>query len=344
MSGTSTKLRASFVVACTALALCLGCADAMQRAGVPVTEYAAYRRFRLAESAEQKLGASYQYLKSYPKGTYRPEVRTWLTRASMHYVKSAWNDAARLEAFLAEVPSGKAADRAVVRLVQLTVHGEYVDERERVADERVALLTKRLEDAEAGRRALVVGVATWAKRLAAIRNWGARTSELDSDLLYHFRLSEPAARCTDTDCTKSITVSYAVPEGKAQSEREAVYDVGLRLENGGVRAAWITGPELFTRVAEAINVAAVPTTDLVARAEAIGQAAQMIALAVEGSFPAARCEVEPVSPVVLHRRCDGVELRVVSAAELGDEDRVVIAPAPQTAPAPATPGNAVPPR
>jgi hypothetical protein len=76
----------------------------------------------------------------------------------------------------------------------------------------------------------------------------------------------------------------------------------------------------------------------VGRAEAISQASQVIELAIEASFPAARCTVEPVSPVVLHRRCDGVELRVVSAVELGDEDRVVIAPAP----AALKPGTAAP--
>lgn len=312
---------------CAALALAAaGCADALSRVAVPVPEYTAYRRFRLAETAESKLGAGYRYLKSYPEGTYRPEVRSWLARESAAYVRRAWNDPVRLQAFVDEVPSGPIADRAAVRLVQLTVKGEYRSERERLLDERALALTERVAAAEKGRRELVVGVAGWARRIAAIRSWGGRTSELDSDFIYHFRLTEPAARCTDTECQKTVFVSYAVPEGKTQSEREAVYDVGLRLENGGVRAAWITGADLFTRIGEAVSVASVSNTDLVARVEAIGQAAQVIAIAVEPSFPEARCAVEPVSPVILHRRCDGLELRVVSAVELGEEDRVIVAP------------------
>ena len=322
------------------------CTEVAQRTVVPVNEYAAYRRYRVADTAEKKLGDAYQYLRSYPDGVYRGEVRRWLSRGSAAYVKSAWNDPRRLEAFLAEVPTGAASERAVVRMVELTVHSEYGAERERKMDERASLLTRRLAEAEEGRRALIVGVAGWAKRIAAIRSWGERTSELDSDFIYHFRLTEPAARCTDTDCTKTIAVSYAVPEGKAQSEREAIYDVGLRLEKGGVRAAWITGADLFTRIGEAVSVAAVSQSDLVSRAEAIGQATQVIALAVEGSLPESRCAVPPVSPVVLQRRCDGVELRVVSAVELGDEDRVIIAPiagAVSPAAAPSTPGSAAPP-
>ena len=101
----------------------------------------------------------------------------------------------------------------------------------------------------------------------------------------------------------------------------------MRMEKGGVRAAWITGPELFTRLGEAVRVAAISPTDLVARAEAIGQATQVIASAVEAVLPASRCAAEAVSPVVLHRVCDGVELRVVSAMELAEEDRIVVEPA-----------------
>jgi hypothetical protein len=112
------------------------------------------------------------------------------------------------------------------------------------------------------------------------------------------------------------------------SAREAVYDVGLRLDrDGGVRGAVITGPELFTRIGEAVRVAAVSTTDLVGRAEAIGQATQVLAFAVEPALPASRCAAEAVSPVVLHRVCDGVELRVISALDLSEEDRIVVEPA-----------------
>jgi hypothetical protein len=123
-----------------------------------------------------------------------------------------------------------------------------------------------------------------------------------------------------------VIVAYAVPEAGVQSPREAVYEVGLRLERGGVAGAWITGPELFTRLGEAVGVSAVASGDFVARAEAIGQATSLVALAVEPLLPAARCGAESVSPVVLRRVCDGIELRVIAATELGEEDRVIVEP------------------
>jgi hypothetical protein len=168
------------------------------------------------------------------------------------------------------------------------------------------------------------------RRIAGIRSWGGRTSELDHEFIYAYRLSAPFARCAESTCSKVVTVTYAVPEGGTQSPREALYEVGLRLERGGVAAAWITGPELFTRLGEAVGVQAV-ASDFIGRAEAIGQATSLVALAVEPLMPSARCSAESVSPVVLRRVCDGIELRVIAATELGEEDRVVVEPVRQRA-------------
>jgi hypothetical protein len=306
----------------------VACGGAARRATLSVDDYAAYRRFRTAPTLEQKLARSYDYLRTNREGGYHAEVSRWLSLAAARYVDRAWEDPARLDAFLALVPSGPFARRAAERAVELKLSEEYRRRGDRAFDERVARLEQRLAVAEAGRRELIGGIASWARRLAGIRTWGGRTSELDSDLIYAYRLAEPAARCDDDTCTKTLNVTYDVPEGKVQSERQAIYDVVLRLTKGGVSAAWITGPELFTRLGEAVRVAAIAPADMVGRAEAIGQAAQMLALAVEPVLPAAHCTSEAVSPVVLRRVCDGVELRVISALEPSEEDRVVIEPLP----------------
>jgi hypothetical protein len=203
----------------------------------------------------------------------------------------------------------------------------YRTQREGAFDEAVSRIEEKLQTADVGRRTLVSDTVRWVRRLAAIRSWGGRTSELDHEFIHAYRLSAPFARCTDNSCAKVVTVPYAVPEAGVQSAREALYEVGLRLERGGVAAAWITGPELFTRLGEAVGVNAVASGDFVARAEAIGQATSLVALAVEPLLPVARCGAESVSPVVLRRVCDGIELRVIAATELGEEDRVVVEPA-----------------
>jgi hypothetical protein len=247
-------------------------------------------------------------------------------------VKSAWESSERLEAFLTAVPAGPAADRAASRLVELELSAEYRLASERAFDEKMRGIDERLMQADAGRRRLVSESMAWVRRLATLRAWGARTSELPHELIHAYRLSPPEARCTESECSKTLLFDYAVPEGKVQSARQAVVDVGLELEGGGVVRAWITGPELFTRLGEALRVKAVPAGDWLGRAEAIGQVAQLVALGVEPVLPASRCAAEAVSPVVLRRVCDGVELQVVSALELGEEDRITLEPSAGGAP------------
>lgn len=315
-------------VALSAL-LVAGCGPLAQRTVMRVDEYAEYRRFRVAPSVEAKLGASYEYLRRNPRGYYRSEVTAWFSREEPTYVDRSWNQPPSLRAFLAEVPAGPESDRASRRLTELEMTSAYKKKQEGAFDEHVTRIEEKLRMAEVGRRTLVTEAVRWVRRLAAIRSWGRRTSELDHEFIFAYRLSAPFARCNDDGCTKLVTVPYAVPEGGAHSSREAVYEVGLRLERGGVTAAWITGPELFTRLGEAVGVRAVASNDWVARAEAIGQTTSLVALAVEPLLPSTRCSAESVSPVVLRRVCDGVELRVVAATELGEEDRVFVEPSPK---------------
>jgi hypothetical protein len=302
------------------------CAPIGERAVMSVDEYAEYRRFRVAPTLEAKLGAGYEYLRRNPRGARRTEVAAWFSREEPRYVDRGWNDSERLKAFLAEVPGGPESDRASRRLTELEMTGLYRSKEEKAFDEKVTHIEATLQTAEAGRRALVADLVRWIRRIASIRSWGGRTSELDHEFIFAYRLSEPAARCRDDGCSKIVTVRYAVPEGKAQSPREALYEVGLKLERGGVRGAWISGPELFARLGEAVGVRAVSSDSFVARAEAIGQSTSLVALAVEPLMPAARCAAESVSPVVLRRACDGVELRVVIGLDLGEEDRIVVDP------------------
>ena len=310
-----------------AFVLCLaGCAEMGRRATVSVDDFASYRRFRVAPTVEQKLAASVDYLRNHPGGGYEPEVARWLRHAEIGYVTRAWDDAPRLRAFLDAVPSGAYSGRAAERLVERGLGEEYRQRSARAFDRKVAAMEARLAKAEQGRRDLLRGVVGWARRLSRLRGFGKRISELDDELIYAFRIEPPAARCENDVCAKTVSVAYDVPEGKEQSAREAVYDVGMRLEDGAVRAAWVTGPELFTRIGEAVRVAAVAPTDLGGRIEAIGQVTQMMALAVEPAMPAARCAADAVSPVVLRRVCDGVELRVMAALSLGEEDRIWVEP------------------
>jgi hypothetical protein len=323
---TVRRHRAFLVVAFAGAWALAGCAEMSRRLTVSVDEFASYRRFRTAPTVESKLGASFDYLRQNPRGSYHDEVARWLHHTEVGYVVRAWDDPLRLRAFLSAVPLGPYASKAAERLVELELADEYRARYDRAFDLKVRRMEQGLAKAEAGRRELLHGIVAWARRLAAIRTWGRPLSDLDDDLLFAFRLDPPGARCKDEVCERTISIAYGIPEAGAQSARQAIYDVGMRLEHGGVRAAWLTGPDLFTRIGEAVRVSAVDPSDLGSRAEAIGQAAQMIALAVEPSLPFSRCAADAVSPVVVRRTCDGVDLRVITATELGEEDRIAIEP------------------
>lgn len=304
----------------------VGCAGFTRRLATSVDEYAVYRRYRTASTLQAKLAAGHQYLVTYPTGSFKDEVRTWFGPAQDAYLRSAWDDPEALRRFLDAVPQGDPAKRAAERIVELDLEHAHAEKTERQFEEHVGRLTTRFEEAERGRRELVTGFSAWVKRLAAIRQWYGRTSDLDSDFIYAYRLADDPATCDTFRCTKTISVKYAIPEQKDLRAREAVYDVILDLKDGGVVRAVLSGAELFSRIGEAVYLAPVSPSGYRARIEAIARTSEMVAVTTEPTLPQARCAVEPVSPVILHRRCDGVELRVVAGLAPSEQDQIVIEP------------------
>ena len=120
--------------------LLLGCTELGRRTTVSPGEYAAYRRFRMAHTVHSKLGSGFDYISRYSLGAYRKEVSSWLWPAERHSVELAFNDLPGLESFLRVVPSGKEADRARARLVELEslraagliAGDEYADKRREI--------------------------------------------------------------------------------------------------------------------------------------------------------------------------------------------------------------------
>lgn len=300
------------------------CAELVRRSTASADEYQAYRRYRTASSVEDKLRASFDYLSQHPKGSWRAEVRAWFLRAEDAYVDAAWEDTARLRAFLDAVPKAPHASAAAERIVELDLTAKHRARREQALDAQVDRVRARLEAAEQGRRRLVADLVTWVKRLLELQAWGMRTHELPHEFIFHYRLEKPEARCGVDRCNKTITAPYAIPEDRALGAREAVYDVVLELRQGGLARAMITGPELFSRLTEAVELRAISPHSVVARTEALSRAELVLSLAIEPSMPQARCGVPAVSPALLERRCDGSVLRVVAGVEAGEEDRIVL--------------------
>jgi len=308
-----------------ATALFGGCAAAHQMTASS-DDYALYRSANTAPSVERKLALSWQYLRSMPQGRFRREVRTWFVAAEARYFARAQSSPAKLEAYLQALPNGPHAEQAAERLAELVLSERYERRREERLLEEAHDVEERLADAATMRDAFARTTRDWVTRLVAIESWGQPTTELHHETIYHFRLTEPEGRCGASRCIKALGMHYAIPEQKRLVPRQAVFDVQFDLAQGGVIAARITGPELFSRLGEALGLAPVPPNDPQARAEAIARAATLIAGAAESSLPAAQCAREAVSPVALARQCRGIRLAMIVAATPDEEDRIEVAP------------------
>jgi hypothetical protein len=303
-----------------------GCAAGQQLAS-RTDDYEAYRRVRLAGSVEARLAESWRYLKLMPDGRFRAEVESWFTRNEPRYFELMYEDPTRLRSYLDLVPDGPRAQAVADRLAELELAIEFERRRNRSLTEEARSIEETLAEAQRLRRDLVQVFVGWTERLVRIRSWGQPTSALDHEFIYEFRLSAPRARCVGQRCTKMLSLPYAVPDVRRVEAREAVFDVVLLLdERGGIRSALITGPELFTRVAEAAEMRAIGPDQGLARAEAIARIAEIVKHALEPLLPEATCARDAVSPVVVERDCQGLRVRMTAAMNPEEEDRIEIEP------------------
>jgi len=326
LSGAAAVTRAilRLVLGCTLLPVFLGCASTARVTG-DFGEYAAYRRTRLAPTVEERLGASDRYLREYPRGDYRDEVRAWFKPAEKRYFKLAWNNLPRLRAYLDAMPNGPHAEAVAERIDALEARRTFAERRDARMLAYASGIEARLDAAAEGRRELVREFGTLARSMAKTRSFGEPTSELDSELLLRFRVRQPSGTCSGERCAKTFSFAYAVPEHKNLVDRTALATLEITLDHGLVRKLTLSGPELLTRVAEAVELNAISDSPQ-ARAEAIGHAVDVLEDALEDALPKARCGAEAVSPVVVLRRCDGVRFEASYGVDPGVPDVLTVTP------------------
>ena len=317
-------MRARSLLMVALLPLALGCASTARMTG-DFGEYAEYRRTRLAPTVEARLAASERYLHDYPDGDYRDEVRAWFKPAEKHYFKLAWDNLPRLRAYLDAMPKGAHAEAVAERIGELESRREFADRRDASVLARASGIEAQLDAAGAGRRELLREVGTLVRAMAKTRTFGEPTSELDTELLLRFRVRQPPGACAGDQCQKKFAFKYGVPENKALVDREVSVTLDITLEHGGVQKLTLAGPELLTRLAEAVEVRAIPENPQ-ARAEAIGHAVDVLDEALEPALPKARCDAEAVSPIVVARKCDAVRFEASYGGEPGAPDVLTISP------------------
>jgi len=306
-------------VVCASL---LGCGSIGSQLVANNGEYLAYREVRTSERLDARLAASSAYLSAHPDGQWAQEVRPWFERAELRYWLRIKETPAGLASYLETLPDGPHAAEATALLAayrerQEAARKELLDLSAAMTEERLAELAKQREVAQEA-------FVSWLGRFLAIESWGKRTSELDHEFIFAWRIDPPHGTCVDDRCAKLVQYAYELPGGGEQSERRLVMDVVVQLDQGMVEQAKLEGPGLFSRLYEAGAKQPVPYDDPSARVEAIAYAVEVIGGAVEARMPAQRCALDTVAPVVLHRSCDGWTVTVTAAEQAGEDDVVSI--------------------
>lgn len=314
----------------TALALgtaLFGCA-ALPSVTERPEEYALYRSARAAPTQEERLSAAHRYLKQVSVGRHTHELRMWFDGAEERYYLAAFNRLPNLYAYREALPSGPHIEEVNARIAWLEGRSERRAKHDSAEDQRIAATQAHLVDADAQRRAFVSTFKDWTMRLVRIKSFGEPTSELNDETIFAFRLSPPAGVCRGEECKKLLQLSYEVPGEGELVARAALLEVQLELQRGLLARARLAGPELWTRLAEALSLRPLPTPTPEQRADAIYRSSLLVRALLEPTLPSASCEQKVQAPVVLERKCNGVVARMVAGATATDDDSIEIAPAP----------------
>lgn len=323
LSGWGDALKQALLLGCAAL---VGCASMPTLTERP-EEYQLFRASRIAPTEEERLRAAHRYLKEVPGGPHERQLRAWFDGAEDRYYREAFDRLPKLYAYEQALPNGPHIAEVRARIAALEGRKLQRRSHESEQDARIATTQQRLAQADADRRAFVGLFKDWTARLLRIRTFGEPTSELDDETIFAFRLSEPHGTCQGERCSKLLQPSYEVPGDRQLVERGAVVEIELGLERGLLTRAQLAGPELWTRLAEALSLTPLPSPTPEQRAEAVKRSAQLARALFEPVLPAGECEVPSAPPVVLERRCRGLHVRMVAGASATQDDAIEVQPA-----------------
>lgn len=317
LASSALRLAVLLVVAGSAS----GCAATAGRLIASQDEYLAYRRVRVSTELAPRLAHSARYLECYPSGRWVTEVQPWFERAEYYYYLAHKHTPDGLKAYLDTLPNGPHADEA---RTELDDHRrQQRDERQVLLGIQAAAVEERLAQRHQERERASDAFVHWLGRLLQIDTWGERTSELNHNFLFAWRIDPPGARCTDDRCSRLVRQQYALPGGE-QGRRELVMEVVLLLREGRLVRARLEGPELFSRLYEASTNKPVTPENPLARVLSIAHAVDVIQGAAEARMPASSCVQEVVAPIVVQRSCGGWSIRATVAEHPADDDVVEI--------------------
>lgn len=291
----------------------------------PPEEYALYRSSRVAPTLEQRLRSADRYLREAPDGPRSARVREWFASEEAKYYARAFDDLRRLRAYLELLPRGPHAAEVRARIRSLEAR-RMAKQQQLSADELAFRATEaRLQGAEASRRAFIQELRRLAEQVASSEVLGRAPSELAPELLRGFASQSSYAPCAGETCSKLVELTFEVPlEGELQ-KRVALIETVLVLKDGRVVAARLAGPELWTRLGEALALRAMPNPTPAQRTDSLNRSVFVMRSLLEARFPAAECDRPLTPPAVLERSCRGLTARVIASSDPAQDDVLEIA-------------------
>ena len=282
------------------------------------SDYDAYRRYRLAETLDERLAAGWVYLRDEPEGSFRGEVLRWFGPAEARFFAEAGRTPGGASAYLKLMPDGPHAEEEATFLRAF--------EREKIEGplrEQRALEAAR-KKAETARKAAGEAIELWTRRALAITAWREPLESFrKTDKGVADALDEtPKATCDAEACAKTLYFTYPVPEASPPSDRVVPVVVRLDLASGAVVSMSIVAPKGgFTWWLEGVEARPIDAFDSSARSEAVMRAKNRIETLTREALGGTCATTE--EPTLRTLVCGNVRVTVEATPSGDDVVRVV---------------------
>ena len=310
------RARALSMALLVACAISASACAAVKPALVAPSDYAAYRRYRLATGLGERMSAAWAYLRDEPDGEFRVEVMRWFGPTEAQFFAEAGRTPGGAAAYLALLPDGPHAEEEATFL-----RAFEKDKLEGPMRAQHAMEEAR-KKAEAARKAEGEAIELWTRRAAAISAWGEPMASFEkTDKAFVDALAEdPKASCNADGCVKTLYFRYPIPDASPAEDRVVPIVVRLELTEGRVAAVSIVAPQGgFTWWLEGVEARAVDPFDVAERGEAITRAKNRIEVVTRDALKASTCTTTEEANV---RRIECGRLRVVVEATPNGDDLV----------------------
>ena len=319
---TLPRMMAVARMACLVVLLAsAGCGAKLRQIVASSDDYADYRAFRTAPALGARLKAASLYLQCHSDGAFHEEVAAWFDNVEPLFFQMLADSASGMQTYLDALPAGPHAESAAQRRDAMLAAAR-AEAGERLSA-KGADIERRLAAAAQSREDVLTAYAAWMGRLLDFDAWGRTPNVAHADFGSAWA-SEPAPKCVPDHCSKLLTTRYELEvDGKPESF-VSILEVSLRLsKKGKVVSATLSGPDLFSRLAEAHEAEPVADSEE-GRSRAIKFVVQLTSGAIERRLDRVRCGRDPSPPAVMVRECDGYKVELVPKTTTAEEDRVVI--------------------